>query len=99
MLLVCTRVYSYVTRMYSYVTRTLLVCSFSHNRYEYQLSSILKLELINVMKGVAHCGYVMIAELIVCLTIVSQYDCGSRPFDCYTAGVHQVMVSTGYVSV
>ena len=25
-----------------------------------------------VMKGVAHCGYVMIAEEIICLTIVSQ---------------------------
>ena len=41
----------------------------------------------------------MIAELIVCLTIVSQYDRGSRPFHYYTAGVHQAMVSTGYVSV
>ena len=25
-----------------------------------------------VMKGVAHCGYVMIAKEIICLTIVSQ---------------------------
>ena len=51
------------------------------------------------MKGVAHCGYVMIAELIVCLTILSQRDGGSPRFDRYTAGLHQAMVSTGNVSV
>ena len=40
----------------------------------------------------------MIAELIVCLTIES-HRCGSRCFDRYTAGLHQVMVSTDCVTV
>ena len=39
--------------------------------------------LKNVMKGVTHCGYVMIPEFFV-----SQWDCGSRCFDRYTAGLH-----------
>ena len=51
------------------------------------------------MKGVAHCGYVMTAELIVCLTIVSQQDCELRRFDLFTAILHQATVSTCYVSV
>ena len=39
---------------------------------------MLYIYVANVMKGVAHCGYVMIADLIVCLTIVSQWDRRSR---------------------
>ena len=31
-------------------------------------------KVINAMKGVAHLGHVMIAELIVCLILVSQQD-------------------------
>ena len=50
------------------------------------------------MECVAYCGYVMIAELIVSVTIVSQYDHGSESFDRYNAGLHKAMVSTGYVS-
>ena len=42
------------------------------------------------MKGVARCGYVMIAEFFV-----SQWDRGSRRFDRYTAGLHWAMVSAG----
>ena len=40
----------------------------------------------------------IIAELIVCLTIES-HRCGSQCFDCYTAGLHQAMVSTECVTV
>ena len=45
------------------------------------------------MKGVAHCGYVMIAELIVFLTIVSQ-NCGLRRFVnvLYWTGVHDFLL-------
>lgn len=52
-----------------------------------------------VLKGVAHCGYVMIAELIVCLAIVSQWDHESQRFDQSTAGLRRAMVSTGCESV
>ena len=49
-----------------------------------------------------HCkfitSFVVIAELIVCLTIES-HRCGSRRFDRYTVGLHQAMVSTGCVTV
>ena len=37
-----------------------------------KLSKDIRAKVINVMKGVAHCGYAMIVELIVCLTIVSK---------------------------
>ena len=50
------------------------------------------------MKSVVHCGYVMKAELITCLTIVSQEDREWRRFDHYTGGLHQAIGSTGYVS-
>ena len=36
-----------------------------------KLSKDVRAKVINVMKGVAHCGHAMIVELIVCLTIVS----------------------------
>ena len=51
------------------------------------------------MKGVAHCGQVVIAELIVCLTIVIIGLCIETFLDSYTAGLRQVMVWTCYVSV
>ena len=53
----------------------------------------------NVMKGVAHCGYVMMAVLIACLIIVSQSDRASRLFDLYTSGLHQAIVLTANVSL
>ena len=37
-----------------------------------KFSKDVRAKVINVMRGVAHCGYAMIVELIVCLTIVSQ---------------------------
>ena len=38
----------------------------------YQLYGCAPILQVNVMKGVGHCGYIMIAELIVCLAIMSQ---------------------------
>ena len=43
------------------------------------------------MKGIAHCGYPMIAELIDCLTIVSQWR-----FDRFPAGLHQAIAMRHY---
>ena len=40
----------------------------------------------------------MIAKLIVCLTIES-LRCGLRHFDCYTAGLHQAMMSPWLVLI
>ena len=37
-----------------------------------KFSEDVRTKVINAMKGVARCGYIMIAELIVCLIIVSQ---------------------------
>ena len=36
-----------------------------------KFSKDVRAKVINVMRGVAHCGYAMIVELIVCLTIVT----------------------------